>query len=296
MSYVKHIQKAIDYIENNLNNKLEISDISKHIAFSHWYFQRIFCSVTGDTVKDYIRNRRLTNACKDLSETKKRIIDIAFDYQFESQESFSRAFKKLFGINPGQYRNHQISLPLYEKLRLTDQYLENLYRSIKMEPKIIEWKQCNVIGMSANFISICSDDKNNFAVIPTLWEIFNSNIKNIDNKKSSVCLGIYEPVPEFYRQKDGELVYTACTEVEKIDSIPKGMIARTIPDGKYAVFTHKGKLINLENTIRYIYGSWFNNSNYHIDNRPEFELYDQRFNPVSDDSEFDIYVPIKDKE
>ncbi|MEY9974676.1 AraC-like DNA-binding protein [Lysinibacillus sp. RC46] len=98
------IQKTINWIESHLHERISANDIDAVSGFSRYHFHRVFQTSVGMSVTEYIRMRRLANAAVILLHTDERIIDIAFYYQFESQESFTRAFKKLYGLPPGQYR------------------------------------------------------------------------------------------------------------------------------------------------------------------------------------------------
>lgn len=98
------IQKTIHWIETHLHEQISANDIDEVTGFSKYHFHRIFQSSVGMSVSEYIRMRRLANAASTLLNTDERIIDIAFYYHFESQESFTRAFKKLYRLPPGQYR------------------------------------------------------------------------------------------------------------------------------------------------------------------------------------------------
>lgn len=98
------IQKTINWIESHLHEQISANDIDAVSGFSRYHFHRVFQTSVGMSVTEYIRMRRLANAASILLHTNERIIDIAFYYQFESQESFTRAFKKLYGLPPGQYR------------------------------------------------------------------------------------------------------------------------------------------------------------------------------------------------
>lgn len=98
------IKKAIAYIEEHLHEPITLEDIAWQSDFSKFHFHRIFQSYVGITITEYIRMRRLTNASVALLHTNERILDIALYYQFESQESFTRAFKKVYKLPPGQYR------------------------------------------------------------------------------------------------------------------------------------------------------------------------------------------------
>jgi AraC family transcriptional regulator len=71
------------------------------------------------------------------------------------------------------------------------------------------------------------------------------------------------------------------------------MIKKVVPAGRYAVFTHKGKLDKLEHTMSYIYGSWLPKSGEELREAADLEIYDERFKFGSDDSELDIYIPVK---
>lgn len=104
MKYEWIIQKTIHWIESHLHEPISANDIDEVTGFSKYHFHRVFQTSVGMSVTEYIRMRRLANAASTLLNTDERIIDIAFYYQFESQESFTRAFKKLYGLPPGQYR------------------------------------------------------------------------------------------------------------------------------------------------------------------------------------------------
>lgn len=105
MDYNSRIKATIDYIEENIGRPIDLLDLSKKAFCSVPHFYRIFNSIVGMSVKDYIRKRRLSIAARELiSNPQKRIIDIAYDYEFNSQEVFTRAFLKEFGVTPGEYR------------------------------------------------------------------------------------------------------------------------------------------------------------------------------------------------
>lgn len=98
------IKKIILYVEENLHEPLTLENIASQSYFSKYHFHRIFQSSIGMTVTEYIRLRRLANASSDLLYTNERILDIAFYYRFESQESFTRVFKEIYKLPPEKYR------------------------------------------------------------------------------------------------------------------------------------------------------------------------------------------------
>ncbi|GAE26828.1 transcriptional regulator [Halalkalibacter wakoensis JCM 9140] len=102
--YVKAVQRSISYMEEHVKEAMSAEKIAEHVAYSPFHFHRIFQSVTGMSLTEYMRRRRLTHAAYDLVMTDQKIIDIAVNYHFSSQESFTRAFKQLFHISPAKYR------------------------------------------------------------------------------------------------------------------------------------------------------------------------------------------------
>ena len=104
MNYYERIQKSIDYIESNLENKIDINYAAQTAYMSLSNFYRIFFALTGHLVKEYIRLRRISLAAIELKGSKINVIDIAVKFDFESSDSFSRAFKRVTGFLPSEYR------------------------------------------------------------------------------------------------------------------------------------------------------------------------------------------------
>lgn len=104
MVYYTEIQTALDFIEKNLNKTLTVDNIAAVAGFSKYHFHRIFRNIIGIPLYEYIRKRRLAKASFLLLTTDLSILDIAVYFCFESQEAFSRAFKKVYKLPPGKYR------------------------------------------------------------------------------------------------------------------------------------------------------------------------------------------------
>lgn len=112
MEYSKEMRTAIDYIEEHLDSQIQAEDAAAAAGFSKYYFHRIFKRETGLSLYEYIRKRRLAQAASLLLNSKISVLDIAVGLCFESQEAFTRAFKKRYGLPPGRYRkalSHLIS-------------------------------------------------------------------------------------------------------------------------------------------------------------------------------------------
>jgi predicted transcriptional regulator YdeE/DNA-binding transcriptional MerR regulator len=153
-----------------------------------------------------------------------------------------------------------------------------------MEPKIVTKPAFKAVGLS--YVG-----KNEQGEIPKMWGTFNARWNEI-SAIGRTCYGLCFGNPE--NAAEGEFEYVAVSEVANDQSIPEGMVYREVPEYKYAVFTHHGKLDKLGETYEYIYNTWLPQSKYELHpDKYDMEVYDERFLADSDDSAFDIYVAIK---
>jgi AraC family transcriptional regulator len=293
-SHIERVQSAIDYIEAHLRDRLDIHDLAYSVGYSASHFQRLFQALSGHGVAEYIRRRRLTEAFLEISRGERRILDLALDFQFESQESFTRAFKACFGITPGQCRGgSQQPLTVNGKHRITIQYLSHLGKGTTMTPKIIDMDPFCVIGIEAKFISILSPDKTNDAVIPKLWADFSGRFHQIRDRVGDDALGLIYCLDDEPKAHPNECLYICAVKVAAAAKAPSGMIRREVPGGKYAMFTHQGPAETFQHTMNYIYGSWFPKSGYEFDDRPEIEVYADGLEQDSEPPGWDICIPIR---
>ena len=288
MDYSKSVIVALDFIEHHLTDTITPEEVARQAAFSRFHFHRIFLAITGNTLAGYIRRRRLTQAASELVTTEKKIIDIALDFQFETPESFLRAFKNMFGATPSAYRKAQDSFIALCQPIINEKMLKHLKKGGNLKAKINTKDTFKVIGLKYY-------GENQNKEITKLWDDFLPKMDSIKNRINlSTCYGICYP-EEDHTKKNFE--YIAAVEVSDIDDIPEGMVGRTIPKQTYAVFTHKGSLDNLTETYQAIYAIWQPKSGRELIKAPDFEFYDERFHADNPEkSALDLYIPIQNDE
>ena len=133
MDWVERLNRAIAYIDKNLDSDISYEEISRITASPIALFQRFFVLMTGITLAEYIRRRRLTCALTDLQTTGEKVIDIAVKYGYDSADAFCVAFKRLYGVTPSRARKSGQTLQRYDRVLFT---LSISY--VKGEPHMIE--------------------------------------------------------------------------------------------------------------------------------------------------------------
>ncbi len=180
MDYSRQVQKAIDFMEARLTTKIELEDVADIACFSMYHFHRMFSAIVGYTMKDYIRRRRLSKAAREVVFSLRTIEEIAGRYQFESQASFTRAFKKQFAITPGKLRKTRQAFKHFNPIDVKKQFKRK--GEVMLEPKLVEKEEFKVVGMKV--MTTIKENK-----IPMLWNDFmkrSQEIKNQSCEKAAV--------------------------------------------------------------------------------------------------------------
>ncbi len=109
MDWLERMNNALNYIENSLDEEIDYKEIAKAANCSEFHFSRMFSSISGVSLSEYIRRRRLTLAAFEIQKSDIRIIDVAIKYGYISSDTFSRAFQKMHGVTPSNARNRGYS-------------------------------------------------------------------------------------------------------------------------------------------------------------------------------------------
>ncbi|MBQ5601988.1 MAG: AraC family transcriptional regulator [Clostridia bacterium] len=118
MDWITGIQKAIDYIEENITEEIDYEKVAAESFSSSYHFQRVFSILCGYTLGEYIRLRRLSLAGAELASGKEKVIDIALKYGYDSPDSFAKTFQKFHGITPSQARANGSKLKSFSRLSI----------------------------------------------------------------------------------------------------------------------------------------------------------------------------------
>ncbi|PNQ83762.1 AraC family transcriptional regulator [Paenibacillus polymyxa] len=288
MDYFKRIQCAIEFIELNLREDLKIAEIASQAYFSAFHFQRVFQAISGFTVQQYIRRRRLSEAAKRLKQSNQKVLDIAIEYQYNSQEAFTRAFEKSFGITPGKYRNCDIELSDQSKINFLD-YKKNATEELEVnKPVILQLETTKIVGYE---YKTNLNNEQHYKEIPGFYEHFGAHeyFMCIPNK---IAPGMSYGIACRFEDNGAFSFVVGEAVEEESKELAEGFIYMEIPTGKYAEFDASGSNGRVQSIRDFIYGTWLPNSNFERREGPDFEITDV-MNSYPDHLSMKVYIPIE---
>ena len=283
MNYYERVQKSIDYIEDNLKSKLPLKIVASKAYMSIANFYRLFYAFTGHNVKDYIRRRRLSSASVELLEKHTKIIDISLQYQFNSPESFSRAFKREFGKNPADFRKAGKPIQTFERMNimennflLSPEELEQ-YPDIKIIKELPPMEVAYYVGCGYN------------AEYDSLKVLFKWVKDNHLNKKGFRIFGFDNG--KIGEEHEYETWFAFSEDISQYQN--SQVIIKSFTGGKYAVMSTR--LEQIESSWDRFF-RWLKNSRY------EYGPYQYLEEHLPDNNEeingktrMDLYMPIQGK-
>jgi len=116
------VQRMQEHVEAHLSEKITLASLARAAHYSPWHAARLFKEVTGKAPFEYIRLRRLSAAAERIRETPSKVVDVAFEFVFDSHEGFTRAFSRQFGMPPNRFRKQGSSVELFMPPQLRDWY------------------------------------------------------------------------------------------------------------------------------------------------------------------------------
>jgi len=254
---IETIARSVEFIENNLQRDISIADIADSVSYSIYHFCRTFNRVTHHTPVDYLMRRRLSESAKDLLVSNRKIIEVGLDYQFNSPEVYSRAFKRLFDRSPMLWRAGAPIYPPRIMPRLTVDHLHHLNQGDYLRPQIVQVDTLHLVGL----MTLVKDETR---VIDELWETLfriNDNSHAPDNTEHYYGLSIF---PEW--QDDRGYFYMAGF-VDNDWSMAQEMVLveKFLPASRYVKFVHKGSYDKMHLSRDYIYHTWLPKSGFHLE-------------------------------
>nr|WP_304214876.1 AraC family transcriptional regulator [Fredinandcohnia onubensis] len=286
---LKELNQVIDYIENHLTDELPLESISEYAGVSDFHFRKIFFYLSGLTLSEYIKNRRLSEANKDLLNGEK-VTDVAFKYGYQSVDGFTRAFKKWSGFLPSDVIKTGISKS-FPKLS----FVITVKGGTSMEYKIEDKPAFNLVGVSKR-VPMQFEGVNNEIVklAQSITEEQKAEMHALQNIEPYEIVNASYHADANFLKEEGDLthligVLTTDNQVsDRLDKVP-------VKACTWAIFPNEGPFPStLQETMAKTYSEWLPSSDYEVINVPSFS-----FTKMDKDKEgyaySEVWIPVRKK-
>lgn len=277
MNFIQSFNRTMEYIESVLEESVEERQITLLSGYSYGMFRRLFSILTGMTLSEYMRNRKLTKAAEELQNHRGKVLDIAIKYGYESSNSFGAAFKQFHGFTPSEVKKGK---PFQRMMPI------QLAISVKGGRKMNVWLQHRtkffVGGLNAKGIDtkLCSQ----------VWERLFARYKMEDflsigeGQAVGVCHNVESP---------NRLDYMAGYIIEDIQKAKDlGMDILAVEEADYAVVQLKGKIPDcIHEGWKYVMEVYFPEQGYVHSGKPDFEYY-LKGEMNSSEYEMELWIPV----
>jgi AraC family transcriptional regulator len=261
----ERIVRTLVYIQQHLDDDLELEQVAGVAAFSSFHFHRIFRGLVGETLKEHTRRLRLERAARNLKLSGEPITQTALQAGFETHESFTRAFGDMFGVSPSAYRTAHKPAPESESGTHFDD-VSSYHPPDYEDIPAVEVKELPPMRM------VFLRHVGTYSQVGATWGrlmawagmrgLLGPNMK---------LIGIVHDDPDV--TPPDKVRYDAAVTVNRPVQSEGDFGVMEFPGGSYAVVTHKGPYEMLGKTYQRIYGGWLPHSKYHLRDEPAFEQY-----------------------
>lgn len=240
------IRDLLVWLEGHLDQPLSLDNVAAKAGYSKWHLQRMFKDVTGHAIGAYIRARRLSKSAVALRLTARPILDIALQYRFDSQQTFTRAFKKQFSLTPALYRRSPdwSSFGIRPPLRL-EEFTMPKYEFVTLPTT-------QLVGVTQNYtcrLEEISEYRHQMRL--QFWGEFLGNAPVLP----PLLYGLHEPRPSIEKDDEQEVLYTTALTPEMFNGHMGDAHPVTLEGGEYVMFIYEGPGIGLQEFILNLYGT-----------------------------------------
>lgn len=288
------IQQLVNHIEENISDEVNIASLAKQMAISPWHFQRLFKSLVGETLGNYLRARRLTIAADLLLHSQRSVIDIALAVGFNSHEAFSRSFKTHFAQTPKDYRLQQNPICFKQKPIISEQLYSHMQQDLDCQPEIMTQEKFSIIGFDCLIPSPFLAGDSYCHLLEQVWYNLLSNLEQINSPQPSVSYGLHISPSGNYDEQ--EISYLAGFKFD----LPQQDILNSrqfqFKQQQVAVFNVSAvDEFSVGKTMDYIYGFWLPNSDYKRGRGHDYEIIHNVSDMTMEELSSQYVIPIEKK-
>lgn len=267
--HIQRINEVKQFIDNNLSEKLLLSDLAEKAHLSAFHFQRVFKSIEGETPKQYIKRRRLEAVAHHITTSDEQsMLEIALQYGFNSLQALSRAFKNYYGLSPDQFRQKEqpekIEILQLKISSFSQQVIDNELFIEKANSEELEVEIESIAPMKVVYFPTTL--KNPETVVSAYQKIVNWAKANKVFCTTSEVFGLLDDYPAFTPLE--KCRFYACVSVDGKPKLRKDIHFMEVPNRNYAKFLVHGGVEAFVKAITKFANSWLPKSGYQISHIP----------------------------
>ncbi|HEY3575704.1 MAG TPA: AraC family transcriptional regulator [Arthrobacter sp.] len=229
------LNRLVDFIETHLSEEIEVTGLASSLGTTEYHLRRMFSSLAGMPLSEYVRRRRMGVAAADVVGNGE-LLGIAVRYGYGSAEAFSRAFRSVHGVSPGDVRRNGGPLRIQPQLR----FRLTVDGNNSMDTRIAEHPAFRLVGYSARVPLIHHGVNPHIqAHIASLPEAEHLRLKDLSNTEPAGLLQVSADVDPDYTE-GSELTYLHGVAVGETTPVPADLDAIEVPAGTWAVFRTAG--------------------------------------------------------
>lgn len=287
MEWDEKLQKIIDYTENHLQRTeepLDADEIARMAGCSYSFFQKVFSYMNGISYAEYVRFRKLTLAGYDLKSTERKVVDISYQYGYDSPTSFTKAFQQFHGLSPTEARGRDAMLRVYPKMQIS---VKQDY-SWRLESK----PAAHLVGKTRK---ISCENGQHFQEIPKFWcdcqkDGTYTRLMALDEGSPKGLLGVFG----YDKAHPGELLYSMMAVSGS--AVPEDFEEIWLPEVTWAVFECRGPVPQaIQKGWKYLNEEWLVKYPFCHAECPEIEWYSDG-NSYDEQYVSQIWIPILEED
>lgn len=286
---LRELNQVIDYIEDHLTDDLSLERISEYAGVSDYHFRKIFFYLSGLTLSEYIKNRRLSEANKDLLRGEK-VTDVAYKYGYQSIDGFTRAFKKWSGFLPSDVARKGVSKS-FPKLS----FIITVKGGIAMEYRIEDKPAFNLVGVSKR-VPMQFEGVNNEIVklAESITEEQREEMHSLQNIEPYEVVNASWDADAKFLKEEGYLTHLIGVLTTK-NEISDRLVRVPVEACTWAIFPNEGPFPStLQTTMANIYAQWLPSSDYEVIDAPSFS-FTKMDEHKKDWAYSEIWIPVRKK-
>jgi AraC family transcriptional regulator len=289
--YHRRILKVLVHIQSHLDEDLSLDELASISNFSPFHFHRVFRGMVGEPVKEHVRRLRLERAAHRLRFTGQPVTDLAFEAGYETHESFTRAFKTMFGESPSEFRaNHRPVAygPSPSGIHFAANGDLAGFRPPNSEGSPLSTKLEQIGPMKVAFVRHIGP----YNEVGSAWQRLMSwaGMKGLF-RGAPTMIGVVHDDPEVTPSE--KIRYDAALVVGDGVSAENDVGIQTVEGGKYVATTHRGSYESIGNTYARLCGEWLPGSGNELLSAPSLEFYrNSPWNTKVEDLITDVYMPL----